>query len=645
MFDLFRSREKSVRLVLGAMLVVVAGSMLIYLIPGGFGGGGTSATGDNVIAAVGGDKITTVDLDRAVQRLTRGQANLPKGLLAMYVPTIVNQMIESKAMAYKAQELGFRVSDQELGDRIQSEVAPALGGKFDLQTYQQVLAQQGMSVGDFEKEQREAMLGTRLENVEMQSLIVSDGDAKAEYQRKNLKVGLQYLAFEAKDFTAKVDKSPAAVKAYFEKNKAQFRTPEKRDINLVVGTTPDFMQAATVSDSQLQQAYRDNMDSYRTPDRVRVRHILIKTQGKPKEEAAKLKAKAEDVLKQLQKGGDFADLAKKNSDDTGTAVKGGELGWITKGQTVPNFEKTAFAQKPGETSGLVETEYGFHIIQTEEKQPAHTQSFDEVRPQLLMDAKKQMATDNLKKAIDSAHTEIARNPSQVETIAKKYGLKFFKVDNIATGASLPEVNTPPELMNAIFAASKGSTTDVTNIEAQGKAAFAVVNSVSPPHDSDYAAVASDVQKKYVEAESQRLAQEAATTAGERARKGESLETLAKSYGLSVKSAAPFTVDGAAEGIGSATLLGAAFKGKVGDIVGPVSASTGQFVCRVSERLPADMNQYAANKAAIVQSLQQQHQTVQQPLFRDSVVSDLKRRGKIKVNQATLSRVVGSFQQG
>ncbi len=631
------------RILLGVLLVLVAASMLIYLIPGG--PGGPSAAGENVIAAVGDEKVTTTDLERAVQRVTRGQANLPKGLLAMYVPSLVNQMIESKAMAYKAREMGLNVSDQELGDKIQAEVAPALGGKFDLQIYQSILAQQGMTVADFEKEQREAILAGRLENAELQSLIVSDEDARAEYQRKNLKVGLQYVQFQSKDFASKVNKDPGAVKAYFEKNRALFRTPEKRNVNLVVGSTADFIQAANVSEPQLQQQYQDNLDSYRTPERVRVRHILIKTQGKSKEEAAKLKAKAEDVLKQLQHGADFAELAKKDSDDTGTAVKGGELGWITRGQTVPNFEKTAFSQKPGETSGLIETEYGYHIIQTEEKQPAHTQTFDEVKPQLLLDAKKQVAGDSLKKAIDSAHSDIARNPGQAEVIAKKYGLKFFKLDNMTTGTAMPEVNTPPELMNAIFAASKGTVTDITNMDPQGKAAFAVVTNVLPPHDADYAAVEGDVLKKYVEAESQKLAEEAAKTAAGRARKGESLEAIAKGYGVTVRTAAPFTVDGAAEGIGSASLLADAFKGKVGDIVGPLAASASQFVCRVSERIPADMGQFAANKAAIVQSLQQQRQSVQQPLFRDSVVSDLRRRGKIKINQATLTRIISSYQQG
>jgi peptidyl-prolyl cis-trans isomerase D len=641
MFDLFRSREKSVRVLLGVLLGLVALSMLFYLIPGGFGNSGLS--GQSSVAAIGNEKITALDVQRAVQNVTRGQQNLPKGLLAMYVPMIINQMIESKAMAYKAREMGLRISDQQLADTIQGQVSAAMGGKFDLDTYQRILAQQGMTVADFENSQRDALLASRLENLESQSLIVSEQDAKAEYQRKNLKVGLQYIAFDPKEFAAKVNKDPAAVKAYFDKNKSQFRTQEKRSFDLIVGTTADFIQNAKISDAGLQREYQDSIDSYRVPERVQVRHILIKTQGKPKEQVAALKAKADDILKQLQHGGDFADLAKKNSEDPGSGQKGGELGWIVHGQTVPNFENTAFSLNPGQLSGVVETEYGYHILQVEAKQPAHTQPFEEVKPQLLAEAQKQAGGEQLKKAMDAVHAEILRTPAQADVIARKYNLKFFKLDNFTSGQSMPEVNTQPQLANAVFAAPKGGVTEVIDLGTQGKDAFAVITNVAPARQAEYAEVQDQVLANYTSAESTRLAQDAAKNAAAAARKGASLDALAKQYRGQLKTAAPFTMDGAAEGIGPASLVAAAFKGNVGDVIGPVSADTGQFVCRVSEKTPADMTQFAQNKDALVQSLSQQRQQLQQPLFRNSVVSELKRRGKIKINQGALERIVGSYQ--
>lgn len=629
------------RIMLGVILGLVSLSMLWYLVPGG-GMGGPSVSGQNVIAAVGDDKITTTDVERAVQNVTRGQTNLPKGIIAMYVPSIVNQLIETKAMAYKAREIGLRVSDQELGDAIQSEFSQAFG-KWDMTMYQQVLAQQGMTVPDFERQRREAILGMRLETLEMQSLVVSDQEAKAEYERKNVKVGLQYVEFESKDFISKTNKDPALVKAYFEKNRALFRTPEKRDLELIVGTTADFVQSAAVSDAQLRQEYQGNIDSYRLPERVKVRHILIKTQGKPKEDAQKLKVKAEDLLKQLQHGADFAELAKKNSEDPGSAEKGGELGWVVRGQMVPNFEKTTFSLKPGEMSGVVETEYGYHIIQVEDKQEARTQSFEDVKGQILLDMKKQIAAETLKKAIDAAHAEISRSPGQADAIAKKYGVKIFNVNGFVSGGNLPEVNTQPEVVNAVFSAAKGSVTDVENMDNQGKAAFAVVTNITPARNAEFADVQNDVLQKYTTVESLRLSQEAAKAAADKARKGESLDALAKEYGVTVKTAAPFTIDGAAEGIGSATMLSTAFKDNVGDVLGPVSAQAGQFVCKVTGKIPADMSQFAKNRDGIVQSLNSQRQTVQQPLFRDSIVNELKHRGKIKINEANLSRMVTSFQ--
>ncbi|MBV8833772.1 MAG: peptidyl-prolyl cis-trans isomerase [Acidobacteriaceae bacterium] len=631
------------RILLGVLLGLVAISMLAYLVPGGFGNGTGSAAGQNVVAAVGDEKITATDVQRSIQGITRGQTNLPKGILAMYVPSMVNQMIESKALAYKAREMGFRISDQELGDAIASELAPAFGGKFDMNTYQMALAQQGISVADFENERRQSMLAQRLENLESQSIVVSDKEARAEYARKNLKVGLQYVNFDPKQFASKVNKDPAAVKAYFDKNRSQFRISEKRDFELIVGSTTDFLQKAKISDAELQREYSENIDSYRQPERVQVRHILIKTQGKPKEEAPKLKAKAEDILKQLQKGGDFAELAKKNSEDPGSAEKGGELGWIVRGQTVPNFEKAAFSLKPGELSGVIETEYGYHILQVENKQAAHTQSFDEVKGNLLAEAQKQAASEDLRKAAEAAHSEIARNPAQAEAIAKKYDLKFSKQTNATTNDTLPGLNNASELTNAIFAAAKGTVTDLVTLDNQNKDAFAVVTGITPARPAEFNEVQSQVLQKYTDAESQRLAQEAAAKAADSARKGESLEAIAKPYGLTVKTAAPFTVDGAAEGIGSGTTLAAAFKENVGGIVGPVATSTGQFVCRVSERVPADMSQFAKNKDSIVQGLVQQRLAVQGPLFRDSIVAELKRRGKIKINNDTLNRIISSYQ--
>ena len=641
MFDLFRSREKSVKILLGGILLAVAASMLFYLNPANFGNFG--AAGDSVVAAVGGENVTEQDVQRQIAVITRNQTNLPKGMLAMYIPTIVNQLIEQKALAYQAKEMGLTVSNDELADAIQSEFAAQTGGKFDLQIYQSFLAQEGLTVQAFENQQREGMLSSRLENLERQSMVISDADARTEYQRKNLKVGLQYVSINRGQFLAKVNNDPAAVKAYFDKNRQLFHIQEKRSYDLIVGAAADYMQSAQVPPEQLQKDYKDEIDSFRTPERVRVRHILIKTQGKPKEEAPQLRVKAEALLKQLKGGADFTELAKKNSEDQASAAKGGELGWVTHGQMVANFEKASFSLKPGELSGIVDTEYGYHIVQVEEKQEAHTQTFDEAMPQLLLEAKKQAAGEILRKNIDAARAEVLSKPAQAQAVAAKYGLKFFKQENVPNGSALPELTNPGELVTAISTSPKGTVTDVYNFDTQAKSAFAVVETITPARNAEFNEVQADVMQRYASGEADRLAQDAARQAAESARKGETLEAIAKRYGAEVKTAAPFSIDGAAEGIGSGTQLAAAFKANQGDIIGPVSAANSQFICKVTEKTPADMSQYAAAKSAIVQGLEQDRLRVQQPLFRDSVLNDLKRRGKVKMNDAAISHIVERYQ--
>ncbi len=640
MFNLFRSRAKSVRYLMGAVLLVIAASMVWFLIPGG--GMGGFGGNPNVIATVGKQQITTQDLQRAIQNITRGRS-LPNGVLAMYVPSIVEQMIATKAMAYEARRLGMHVTDQELANAIREQFTAALGRKFDMQTYQQILSQQDLTPQEFESEQREAMLAAKLEHVEAQSALVTDQQARVEYKQKNLKIALDYLEFQANSFVPKVDQSPAKVKAYFDKHRSEFRIPEHRDAALIVGASADFVQGEQIPDSQLKQSYQENMDSYRFPQRVKVRHILIKFTSKSPQDEAKAKAKAETVLQKLQHGGNFAELAKKYSEDPGSASKGGEIGWIVRGQTVKNFENTAFSLKPGQTSGLVKTQYGYHIIQVQAKQQAHTETFAEAKPDLLLQAKKQAAADDLEKAVDAAHAEITNHPAQAQAIAQKHHLKFYALNDVSGTSPLPQVNGAPAMMNALFAAKAGGVTQVVTLDTQGKDAFAAVNKVAPAHNAEYQQVRQQVLQGYLAAESAKLAKQAADQAAARARKGESLKAIAKEAHLKVETAAPFTINGAAEGLGSATLIAAAFQDKVGAIVGPVSAQESQFVCQISQKIPADMSKFAASKDSIVQDLTSHQQNVQGPLFRDSVVAYLTQHGKVRIDGDNYKRVLDSYK--
>ena len=463
MFDLFRSREKSVRILLGALLLVVALSMLAYLIPGGPATSmGTSSA--NVIAEVGDQKVTIQDIDRSLNSLKQGRA-VPPSLLAQYVPAIVNQLVWEKALAYKASEIGITVSDQEIADLIQEQFGQ--GKTLDPATYQAMVAQQGQTVPQFETNLRAMYLSLRLQALAMQSVIVSDAEAKAEYERQNQKIGLEYVKLPQASFVPKVNRDPALVKAYFDANRGLFVTREKRSGDILVGSVSEFIQGAKLSDDDLKKLYQMNIDSYRVPERAYVRHILVMTQGKPKEQTEQLHAKAEGILAQLKKGADFADLARKESDDKTSAVKGGDVGWLTRGQTVPEFEQVAFTLKPKEISGIVTTQYGFHIIQLMDRQNAHIRTFEEVKPELFAEAQKETGDKLLATAMSTARAELVKSPAQAEAIAKRNNLKFFSVDKIVPGTPLPSVGSRPEVNDAFLSTPKGGVSAVVNLENHG----------------------------------------------------------------------------------------------------------------------------------------------------------------------------------
>lgn len=643
MFNFFRSREKSARYLIGAILVVISLSMLLYLIPGGPGSGSSSSP--NVVATVGGDKITVADVQSALERVAGSQPNFPRAFMAMYVPSIVNQYVEMYAKAYKAQKLGLSVSDEELATNIQRMIAPQMGGKFDKNLYGAVLQQRGFTIPQFENFLRVNMLSSRYDAIASQSLVVTDSEARQEYERENEKVGLQYIQFSQKDFTSKVKIEPAVLNAWFEKHREQFRDPEKRSFELIVGSDADFARTVNVSDADLRKRYQENIDSYRTPERVMARHILIKTTDVPKDQIPKLRQKAEDILKQLKAGANFAALAKKNSDDPGSGQKGGELGWIVKGQTVPAFEKAAFSLKPNELSGIITTEYGFHIIQVEQHQDARVESFDEAKPQLLADAQKELGGQNMQNAVNAARAETARNPSQAQAIATKHGLKFFNVEQATSSTMLPDVGSQQDVSNALFGAHKGEVTQVITLDNPPKSAYGIVTSITPSHPAKFDEVKAQVTSQYTTEQAHQLMTNAANTAAQRAKKGESLEAIAKSEGGTLKTAQPFTIMGAAEGIGAASAVADAFapSAKVGDAFGPLVQGESVFVYKVTSKDPADMSKFAQNRENMIQALKQKKGEVQGALFGASIVADLKNHGVIKMNNQAIQQLAASFK--
>ena len=272
---------------------------------------------------------------------------------------------------------------------------------------------------------RDQVLTTKLENVVYEGIVVTPKEVEQAFITKNEKAKIKYIAFKSAKFADRVKPSEDELHKYFDSKRGSYLTPEKLGFQVVVLEEDKVENTITLTDAQLRAAYAGSIDNFRSPEKVHVRHILIKTQGKSDAEKKTLRAKADDLLKQLKNGADFAELAKKNSDDAASAEKGGDLDWIVKGQIqFPDFESAIFALKPKEITNVVTTDLGFEIAQALEKQPAKLKPFEEVKDGLAADLRKETITEKMQMLGDQIHDALQKAlpiPTAAEVAMTRFG--------------------------------------------------------------------------------------------------------------------------------------------------------------------------------------------------------------------------------
>ena len=641
MFDLFRSRAKAVRYLLGGLLMLVAISMVVTLIPG-FGTNGSSR--DQIVAEIGKEVISLREVQLEVQRAQRNKAFQPE-MAQVYVPQIVDRMITDRAFAYEAGRQGFQVTEADLALAIRASI-PQLyqdGNFVGKEVYAGFLAQQNLSIPEFEATIRRQLLAMKLQGLAMEGVIVTSAEIEQEFRRRNDKVKLEYIALTAAKYRSQVSVSPEEIRAYFEKNRSAYQSPEKRGFAMLVIDEAKVGQKMTVPEGELRRMYEARKEEFRIPERVKVRHILLKTTGKPAEEIPKLQARAEELLKQIKAGADLGELARKNSEDTGSASKGGDLGWIVRGQTVKAFEETAFSQKPKQISNVVKTEYGFHILQVLEKEDARLKPFEEVKDQLAQERKRQAVFETMQRLADQAHDELAKTPLETEQIGRRLDIQYVKVGKIGYSDPIPEIGASKEVMEAVGSLQKGQVTPV--IQAQGnKLVVAVLTDIFPAAPSELAEVEKEIKDQLLSEKAAQLLQQRAREAFDKAKSlNGDLKKVAQAIGLEVKTTQDFGADGAADGIGPASTVSDAFTQPVGAVLGPVTAGEQQIVYKVASKTPPDLSKLAEQRSDLVSALKSRKANSRMELFEDSLRAALIRQGKVKIHQDVINRLVGSYR--
>lgn len=655
MFHLFRSRDKLVRIVLTAFLCLVGLSMVTYLIPN-MGNTTDSGADTSVVASIGKDDLTTQDVTKQIQALTRAR-QLPAELLSIYVPQIVQQQITDHAMMYEANRLGIHVSSDEVENAILDSLPAEVtkGGKVDSATLSALLQQQGISMADLKADMARQLVIARLREIVAEGVVVSPREIADEYHRRNDKIRVDYAILAPAKYQAEADPTDAEMRKYYDGHKSAFQEPERRSLAVIV-LDPNKQQITLPSDAELRKEYTAREDTFRTPERVQARHILIKSDAS---NDAAMKAKAEGILKQIQAGGDFAKLAQENSEDPGSAKQGGELGWIVRGQTVPEFEKAAFSLQPGQTSGLVKTSYGYHIIQVEKHDQARLQPFDEVKGQLTADYMQRQQAGQMQTLADKLTAELRKDPTHPEKAAAALGTTVMQADNLQAGDPIPGVGASKELSEAIAPLRKGEMTPPIAVQGN-KVAVAVVTDYQAPRQASLEEVATDVKNKATADKLQKvLLQKSKELSDKIQADGGDLNKAAKEMGLEVKTSADVNRTATIEGIGQVgSAIPDAFTKPVGSIIGPFAVVGGRGVAKLAAKTAADMADFPAQSSTIRDELRQQKERERATLFEDGLKTRLQQDCSVwsrirfwsggcpvlKVHQDVITRLVQSYSQ-
>jgi peptidyl-prolyl cis-trans isomerase D len=642
MLRFFQRRETLVRYFLGFLLVVISVGMVVYLIPGSVLGGGDDA--DPTLASVEGHDITASafrsQLQSEINRYSQGSEVSPQ-LAQMMGPQILQRMILRQALEDQAQRLGLRVTDADVAAEIRRE-APALfpGGKFvGEDQYESFLQQElGKTPAEFESMVREQVLLQQLQDLVTDPVRVSPSEVAAEYQRQNEKAKFQYALLRPSDFAGQVPVSDADLQAWYNTHKAQFATPERRVLDVLLADEAKFAAQQPVSDSEVTDLYNQNHSQYVFPERIQLAHILFKTADRSASQIADERKQAEQVDQQAKSGGNFAALAKKYSQDDATLDKGGDLGWITRGQMLPAVENVAFSLQPGQVSNVIETPYGLEILKVEAHEQAHTTSLAQVRDQLVQQIKTQKAATAAQDAIEHAAAQVHTVP--LDQLAKKYNLDYFQTPPITSTDPITGIGVNPDFATAAFNTTVGGVTPVTKV-SQGYA-LGEVAKIVPPGTPPLSDVRMQVEQQYrqdkaaelARASAQQLAQQAAT-------KG--LEAAASAMHLKVKTSDFVARQGTVPDVGSiASFADALFRSKPGAVQGPVQTGDGQLVYSLVSTEQPSPAEFQAQEATLRQTMLDQKRQQVFAAYADQLEAELTKKGKLSIHQAKLQQALGVY---
>ncbi len=600
---------------------------------------GTGANPNDAIATVEGRRITVGTFQRAYQQQMLSVQQAYGGQLTndmiqqLGIPQrVVQSLIDEEAMIAEAERLGLQVSDAELRERILRMPGFQENGQFiGDERYRQVLQMQRppLRAGEFEDQLRKSLLADKLQAAVTGWAQVTAQEVEQEYRQRNEKVKLELAVLQADTFRTAITPTDADISAHFEANKESYREPEKRRVRYLSIDAEVLRNTMTVTPAEVEARYRDNMSVYSTPEQVRASHILFKTEGK--DEPAVRKA-AEAVLARVGAGEDFAALAKQFSEDT-SAERGGDLDFFTREAMVKEFSDAAFDQDINEVSGLVKSQFGFHIIKTTDKRPAQTRSLADVRAQIEDQMKYEKAQQEAQRIADEAAGQID-DPADLDRVAQARGLTVGDSGLFSREEPLAGLGFAPAVAASAFSLEQGKVSGQLRTN-QGFAFIALVE-IAPPSLPALDAVRDRVREDVVRVKGLELARARAVTLAAAAQRG-SFTAAAKAAGTEVKTTDLIARGFALPDVGvSAAVDDAVFALSQGQVSAPIQTPNAIVVARVVEKTNVTPEGLAAEKTTLTNELLQRKRQE----FFAAYMTKAKTRMRVEFNDAALRLVLG-----
>jgi len=636
MLDRMRRHRDWLKWSLG--LVCVA--FVLFYIPDFLRGSGADASSSDTVARVEGRDITSGEFRRTYQAQLQAYrsaygTNMSEQLLKQLGidQQILQQMVDERAALAESDRLGISVSDEEVRQRIFSMPAFQDNGAFiGEQRYEQLLRMQRppLTPSEFEDNVRRGLAVEKLRASITDWLSVPDNELEREYRRRNDKVKLAVVSFTADSFRPQVAAGDAEIASYFDAHKNDFKIPEKRKIRYLLIDIDAMRAKVAVPPADIEREYNNNLEQYSTPEQVRASHILLKTEGK---DDAAVKAKAEELLKQARGGADFAELAKKNSEDEASAKNGGDLDYFGKGRMVPEFDAAVFAMQPGQISDLVKTQYGYHIIRLVDKKPATTRPLAEVRQQLSDQLAYQRAQAQAADLAQSLEKQI-KSPSDLDKVGRAQGLVVQESGFFARDEPILGLGPAPEAASKAFDMKPNEVAGP--LRASRGFVFETMTAKQDPYVPKLEEVKERVRDEVVKQKARDASRQKAAEISAKLKSASDFEKAAKAAGLEAKTTDLITQDSPIPDLGNApAVTDAAFRLSAGAVSDPIATDNGTAVVKVLEKKEVTTEEWTTGKDKFREELL----TDRRNRFFSAYMLKAKQKMKIEVNRESLQRAV------